>query len=367
MTQAVRAGRRTRGSFHALRVSRLEHLTADAVAVTFEVPPHLREEFEYLAGQHVTLRAVLGGQEVRRTYSICSPPSQHRLRVAVRRLEGGLFSRHALEALHVGDTVEVMAPAGRFVVRPDPAAARHHVAIAAGSGITPVMAIMATVLAEEPRSRFTLVYGNRDGGSVMFADEIADLKDTYPARLQVMHILSRESHDAELLHGRIDADKLDVLLAAVVPPPTVDQWYLCGPMGLVETVQERLRHNGVPPESVHTELFHVDGEPPRLARPRTDGDGAAGSCSVSVRLDGRSSSFTMPDVGSLLDATLSVRPDAPFACRGGVCGTCRARLTRGTVRMARTYALEESEIAAGYVLACQAVPTSDRLVLDYDA
>jgi ring-1,2-phenylacetyl-CoA epoxidase subunit PaaE len=315
----------------------------------------------------VTLRAVLDGTEVRRTYSICSPPSQHRLRIAVKRLEGGLFSRHAHEALHVGDTVEVMPPGGGFVVRPDPGAARHHVAIAAGSGITPVMAIMATVLEEEPQSRFTLVYGNRDGASVMFAEEIADLKDRHPARLQVMHVLSQEPSDAELLHGRIDADKLDVLLASVVPPATVDQWYLCGPQGLVELVQTRLRRC-VPPERVHVELFHVEGEPPRLARPpRSDGGTGTGACRVTVRLDGRSSTFSMPDVGSVLDATLAVRPEAPFACRGGVCGTCRARLVTGTVQMARTYALEPSELAAGYVLACQAVPTSDRLVLDYDA
>lgn len=366
--EPVGTGRRTRGRFHALRISGLEQLTADAVALTFEVPDHLEEEFTSLAGQHVTLRAVLDGAEVRRTYSLCSPPSLRRLRVAVKRLDGGLFSRHAHEALHVGDTVEVMAPGGRFVVHPEPGSSRRHVAIAAGSGITPVMAIMTTVLAEEPRSCVTLVYGNRDGASVMFADEIADLKDTYPARLQVMHVLSQEPHDAAILHGRIDADKLDVLMASVVPPSTVDQWYLCGPQGLVELVQRRLRRERVPDDHVHTELFHVDGEPPRLARARPGGAApAAESCRVTVRLDGRTSTFSMPDVGSVLDATLTVRPEAPFACRGGVCGTCRARLTTGTVEMARAYALEPSEIAAGYVLACQSVPTSHRLSLDYDA
>jgi len=364
--QPVGTGRRSRGRFHALRISRREQLTADAVALTFAVPDHLAQEFTFLAGQHVTLRALLDGSEVRRTYSICSPPSHHRLRVAVKRLEGGLFSRHAHAALHVGDTVEVMTPGGRFVVRPEPDAPRHHVAVAAGSGITPVMAIMATVLAEEPDSRVTLVYGNRDGTSVMFADEIADLKDRYPTRLQVMHVLSQEPQDAALLHGRIDTGKLDVLLASVVPPSTVDQWYLCGPQGLVELARERLRREGVDDDHVHIELFHVDGEPPRLARASADGTSAT-ACRVTVRLDGRSSTFSMPDVGSLLDATLAVRPEAPFACRGGVCGTCRARLTAGTVQMARAYALEPAELAAGFVLACQSVPTSGRLALDYDA
>lgn len=356
---------RVRGAFHPLRVSSVERLTADAVAVTFEVPRELRDDFAFLPGQHLTLRVDLGGEPVRRTYSICSPPGEGRLRVAVKRIEGGLFSGHAHAALAVGDVVDVMTPAGRFVADIDPERPRHHAAVVAGSGITPVMAVMGAVLAQEPHSRFTLVYGNRDSASVMFADEIADLKDRYTTRLQVVHVLSREGHDVDLLHGRIDNRKLDVLLGSVVPPATVDVWYLCGPLLLVELVRERLGRGGVPDDQVRAELFHIEGQLPRLVSPV--GPDAAGGCRVTVRLDGRSSSFTMPAAGSVLDATLGVRPEAPFACKGGVCGTCRARLVEGTVRMARTYALERSEAEAGYVLACQAVPACDRLVLDYDA
>jgi ring-1,2-phenylacetyl-CoA epoxidase subunit PaaE len=259
-----------------------------------------------------------------------------------------------------------MRPAGRFGVRLDPSHAKHYAAIVAGSGITPVLSILTAVLETEPGSRFTLVYGNRDSGSVMFLEELADAKDRFPARLQVVHILSREAHDAELLHGRIDAAKLDVLLDGVVPPQDVDEWFLCGPFGLVEQVRDTLLARGVPSRQVHLELFHVDGEQPRVAR-RSSASGPDGATRVTVRLDGRSSTFAMPDEGSVLDATLAVRPDAPFACKGGVCGTCRAKVLDGRVEMARTYALEQSEIDEGFVLACQSVPTTATLTVDFDA
>ncbi len=358
------AASRHRVEFHPLRVAELERLTSEAVAVTFEVPSDLADDYGFTPGQHLTLRTEVDGEEVRRSYSICSPPSDGRLRVAVKRIEGGLFSDHANDGLAVGDVLEVMTPAGRFGRVPDPAARRRYVAVVAGSGITPVMAVMGAVLGTEPQSTFTLVYGNRDSSTVMFADEIADLKDRYPGRLQLVHVLSREPHDADLLHGRIDVDKLERLLDTLVPPDQVDDWFLCGPFGMVEQVRETLRGHGVPNSSIHLELFHVDGEAPRVARPRTGSEDSG--CEVTVRLDGRSTSFTMPDEGSVLDATLAVRADAPFACKGGVCGTCRVMVREGEVEMTRNYALEPEEIAAGYALACQSAPTTGRLVVDFD-
>ncbi len=360
-------GARGHAAFAPLRVSDVERLTADAVALTFEVPPELREQYAFAPGQHLTLRATLDGQEVRRSYSICSPPSSGRLRIAVKRLEGGLFSGHALDRVAVGDVLDVMRPAGRFGVRLDPAHAKHYAAIVAGSGITPVLSILAAVLETEPASRFTLVYGNRDAGSVMFLEELADLKDRHPARLQLVHVLSREQRDADLLTGRIDDAKLDTLLASVVPPDAVDEWLLCGPFEMVEQVRARLLTRGVAPRAVHLELFHVEGEPVPV-RPRSSGRGTdADSAEVTVRLDGRTTTFRMPPEGSVLDATLAVRADAPYACKGGVCGTCRCLLVEGKVEMARHYALDDDEIEEGFVLACQSVPVTPKVTLDFDA
>lgn len=368
-TQEQVAAGRSHGTFHGLRVAEVERLTDDAVALTFDVPEALRQEYTFAAGQHLTLRAVLDGQEVRRSYSICSPPSSGRLRIAVKRLEGGLFSGHALEQVEVGDILDVLRPAGRFGVQLDPAQAKHYVAIVAGSGITPVLAILGAVLETEPASRFTLVYGNRDAGSVMFLEELADHKDRYPERLQLIHVLSREARDAELLSGRIDAAKLDVLLDGLTPPDTVDDWLLCGPFEMVEQARDQLLARGVTNRQIHLELFHVEGEPfpsrRRSCAPRSmlDAEGAA----VTVRLGGRTTAFRMPPEGSVLDATLAVRSDAPYACKGGVCGTCRARLVEGEVTMARRYALDDEEVAGGFVLACQSVPATPTVVLDFDA
>jgi ring-1,2-phenylacetyl-CoA epoxidase subunit PaaE len=364
-TQQQVAASRAHGTFHRLTVSDVERLTSEAVAVTFAVPKTLRDAYAFTAGQHLTLRTTIDGEEVRRSYSICSPPSAGCLRVAVKLLEGGVFSGHATSELVVGDELDVMVPAGRFGVPLDPQQSKHYAAIVAGSGITPVMSVLGAVLETEPGSTFTLVYGNRDSSSVMFVEELADLKDRYPARLQLTHVLSREPQDAELLHGRIDEAKLERLLDEVVRPEDVDEWLLCGPFAMVQQVHATLVARGVPKPQIHLELFHVDGEQPRMARRATAGE--SGTARVTVRLDGRSSTFPMPEEGSVLDATLAVRADAPFACKGGVCGTCRAKLVEGQVEMARNYALEPDEIEAGFVLACQSVPTTPTLVLDFDA
>jgi ring-1,2-phenylacetyl-CoA epoxidase subunit PaaE len=297
------------------------------------------------------------------------------LRVAVKRLPGGVFSTFALERLRPGDTIEVMTPSGRFTVPLDPPQAKHYCALAAGSGITPVLSILATALEVEPGSRATLVYGNRTSRSIMFLEELADLKDRYLERFCVVHVLSRERQEAELLNGRIDAGKLKVLFDTVVPPETVDEWFLCGPAEMIETARTTLVDRGVDPAHVHRELFHVGPEPPRRAvdaGEQAAGVGGApgdeGAAEVTILLDGRASTFALaPSAEPILDAALAVRGDAPYACKNGMCGTCRAKLTEGEVTMDHNYALEDSELAAGFVLACQSHPAADRVTLDFDA
>ncbi len=349
-----------RAAFHTLRVAAIEPLTDDAVALTFDVPPELRDDYAFTAGQHVTIGCDDG---VRRSFSICTPPSSGRLRIGVKRLPHGYFSEGVLGRLEPGDEIEVMTPAGRFTPSLDPAAERSYVAIAAGSGITPVLSIVATILEVEPKAEVTLIYANRSHRSVMFADEVHDLKDRYLERFRLLHVLSREAQEVELLSGRLDAERLRAMLETVVPPQKVDEWFLCGPVAMVTELRDELLAHGV--SVVHTELFHTDSVPRTPPAPvdAADGEGA----DVTIRLDGRSSSFRLGAGGvPVLEAVLGVRPDAPFACRGGVCGTCRARLVEGTVAMDTNWALEPDEVAAGYVLTCQSHPTSERVVLDYD-
>lgn len=349
-------------TFHSLRVAAIDELTDDAVALTFEVPPSLASEFEFLPGQHLSIR---GGDDVRRSYSLCTSPSSGMLRIGVKRLPGGAFSEGVVSRLVVGDALDVMTPAGRFTVDLEPTARRSYVAIAAGSGITPVLSILAAVLEGEPGSSVTLIYANRTHRSVMFLDEVHDLKDRYPARFQIVHVLSREEQEVELLSGRLDGPRLSRILATLVPPSEVDQWFLCGPQQLVVELRSTLLGAGVPADRVHTELFHADPVP--RAPVAALADAADGAARVTVRLDGRSSSFDLrPDGAPVLDAAMSVRSDLPFACKGGVCGTCRARLVEGTVAMDANWALEPDEIERGYVLTCQSHPTSEKVVLDFD-
>lgn len=348
-------------TFHSLRVAAIDELTDDAVALTFEVPPSLASSFEFLPGQHLSIR---GGDDVRRSYSLCTSPSSGVLRIGVKRLAGGAFSEGVVSRLVVGDALDVMTPAGRFTVSLDPTARRSYVAIAAGSGITPVLSILAAVLEGEPGSTVTLIYANRTHRSVMFLDEVHDLKDRYPARFQVIHVLSREQQEVELLSGRLDGPRLSGILAALVPPEDVDGWFLCGPQQMVVELRATLLDEGVPADHVHTELFHADPVPRAVVSDLDVPDGAA---HVTVRLDGRSSSFDLrPDGAAVLDAAMAVRSDLPFACKGGVCGTCRARLVEGTVAMDANWALEPDEIERGYVLTCQSHPTSEKVVLDFD-
>jgi ring-1,2-phenylacetyl-CoA epoxidase subunit PaaE len=348
--------------FHPLRVAAIDELTDDAVALTFEVPASLAESFRFRHGQHLSIR---GGDDVRRSYSICTPPSSGVLRIGVKRLPGGAFSERVVARLRVGDRLDVMTPSGRFTTELDPAARRTYVAIAAGSGITPVLSIVAAILEGEPGSSVTLIYANRTHASVMFLDEVHDLKDRFPARLQIVHVLSRETQEVELFSGRLDGPRLEKILEALVPADEVDQWLLCGPQQLVAELRATLSSLGVESTRLHTELFHADPVP--RAPVAALAGAAEGAARVTIRLDGRSSDLALrPDDVPVLEAALRARPDLPFACKGGVCGTCRARLVEGTVAMDANYALEPEEIARGYVLTCQAHPTSERVVLDYD-
>jgi len=359
-----------RPAFHPLAVADVERLTDDAVAVRFDVPAQLRETFAFRAGQHLTVRRLVPDEpEVRRSYSICSTPrdlaERGVLRIGVRAVAGGAFSAYAVGTLRPGDTVDVLAPLGHFTTAFAEDRARHYAAVAAGSGITPVLSLVATALATEPASRVTLVYANRYARSVMFADELADLKDRYAARLHLVHVLSREPQSSALLSGRLDASRLAGILTALVDPSTVDEWFLCGPYGLVLDAKEVLAERA-PGATVHTELFHVDDGPPPPPRARP-ASGSSATTSVTMVLDGRASSFEMEPDERVLDAALRVRPELPYACKGGVCSTCRAKVVEGRVEMVRNFALEPDETANGYVLTCQSVPLSDKLVVDYDA
>lgn len=400
---------RRRPVFHRLRVEAVEPLTEDAVGVTFAVPEQLRAAYRFQAGQHLTVRLVdpagptgapapAAGADVRRSYSICSTPAElvdhGRLRIGVRHVPGGLFSGYAIRQLRAGVGIDVLPPLGHFTTAFDPSRRRHYGALAAGSGITPVLSLLATGLTTEPDSRFTLILGNRSANTVMFADEIADLKDRHPTRLQVVHVLSRETQEAELLSGRIDAARFARLLDTVVPGALVDEWFLCGPYGLVTSARQVLTGRGVPSSAVHAELFHVGAASPAdaaggVGTVDSDGtaagvgtvgiDGTAGiggteagaaevaGAEVTVLLDGRASTVRTRPGERVLDAALRVRAELPYACKGGVCSTCRAKVVDGAVSMARNYALEPDEVSAGYVLTCQSSPTTDRLTIDYDA
>jgi ring-1,2-phenylacetyl-CoA epoxidase subunit PaaE len=351
-----------RGRFHTLRVERVDRLCDDAAAVTFEVPDDLVEEYRFKPGQSLTLRRHVADGEERRQYSICAPVGAPP-RVGVRVVPDGLFSTWLVDEVRVGDEIEVQTPSGTF--GPDPDQGGRHVLIAAGSGITPVLSIAASVLAH-PEAEVTLIYGNRRASTVMFTDEVADLKDRFPARFEVIHVLSREPRDVELFDGRLDADRLRRILTALVPVADVDGFWLCGPFPMIESARDVLRDLGVPDEKVHRELFFVDDVPPPPVEHAEAGIEGPTS-RVTVTLDGRTTELNLPRDRPVLDAAQDTRADLPYACKGGVCGTCRAKVVSGEVIMRRNHALEDDELADGYVLTCQSLPVSDELGLDYDA
>ncbi|GAB79254.1 ring-1,2-phenylacetyl-CoA epoxidase subunit PaaE [Austwickia chelonae] len=386
MSDRISVAARRRAHFHPLVVSGLRRLTEDAVEVTLAVPEELAGRFNYTSGQYVAMSAVIDGREVRRSYSLCAEPVPGSIRVAIKATPGGVFSTWANECLRVGDVLEVMAPMGAFVSKhaltelndPQGVAARvssggvdRFAAVAAGSGITPVVAIAGSVLASNPRAVFELVFANRTANDVMFVEELADLKDRYPARFAVHHVLSREQRQSPLHSGRIDDEKIRVIFDRVFRAEKADEFFLCGPFELVQMVRAELSRRGVSEERVRYELFS-SGRPveersevgaPVAADPRGE------VYTIAFTLDGLSGEVESPRSAreSVLNAALRVRGDVPFACAGGVCGTCRAKVVEGELSMDENYALEPDEVAQGYVLTCQARPVSDRVSVTFDA
>lgn len=352
-----------RPRFHTLTIADVRRETPDAVSLAFAVPERLRSAYRYTPGQYLTLRATIDGEDVRRSYSICSGMDDGELRVVVKRLAGGAFSTWVNEQLHAGDTLSVMTPDGRFGVAIEPGSVRTLVAFAAGSGITPVMAILKTALRREA-GRFFLFYGNRTAADIIFREQLEDLKDRYLARLSLFHVLSREQQDVEMLNGHLDAEKVQVLMRSVVPAATVDQAFVCGPQPMIEGMEKALTTVGIPHERVHVERFTpgVGGRPrpvvvPPLAAPKS----IATVISEGARFD-----IPVAEGEAIIDAAIRAGRSLPFSCRGGMCCTCRAKLVEGKVKMAVNYSLEPWETEAGYVLTCQSHPLTDRVVIDYD-
>ncbi|HYD75828.1 1,2-phenylacetyl-CoA epoxidase subunit PaaE [Ramlibacter sp.] len=355
--------------FHPLKVRSITPDTAEAVVVSFEVPEDLQPVFGFTQGQYLTLRKEIDGQDLRRSYSICAGVDDGELRVGVRKVRGGTFSNWINEQLKPGDTVNVMAPQGRFFVPIEPQAQRHHLGIAGGSGITPILSIMKTVLAREPASRFTLVYGNRSLKSTMFKEEIEDLKDRYMTRLVLHHVFSDEHTDAPINMGLMNRTKIGEFLQGLVPARSVDHAYVCGPFQMNDEAEAALLAAGVPEDRIHIERFGVPqqaaGEVGAVVHQAQPGD--AEQARVTLIRDGlqREVAFSK-DQPSILDAASAAGMEVPYSCTSGVCGTCRARLVEGQVRMDRNFALDRKEVEAGFILTCQAHPTTERVVISFD-
>jgi ring-1,2-phenylacetyl-CoA epoxidase subunit PaaE len=351
--------------FHRLRIADLRRETAEAVSIAFAVPDALAEHFAWTPGQYLTVRASIGGEELRRCYSICSGLDDGELRIAVKRAACGRFSAWAHSSLRPGDTLEVMPPEGRFGAMAEPDGARVLLGIAAGSGITPVLSILRTALAREPRTRFVLLYGNRDSASIMFRDALADLKDRHLGRLAVVHVLSREEQDVAALNGRLDAAKLALLLPSLAAPALIDQAFVCGPPGLTAEAVPALQALGVPAWRIQVERFTAAGEPLPTPRPASPAPPPA-AATATLTYDGKTTTVPMAPGEAILEAGERAGLVLPWSCRGGMCSTCRARLTEGEVTMAQNFALEPWELAAGFVLTCQSHAISSHVAVDYD-
>ena len=355
--------------FHPLRVRSVQPDTSEAVIVSFDVPEELRPVFGFTQGQYLTLRKKIGGEDLRRSYSICAGVDDGELRVGVRKVRGGVFSNWINEHLKPGDTISVMAPQGRFFVPIEPQLRRHHLGIAGGSGITPILSIMKTVLGREPGSRFTLIYGNRRLKSTMFKEELEDLKDRYLSRLVIHHVFSDEHTDADINRGVMNRDKIAEFLTGLVPADTIDHAYICGPFQMNDEAEAALLGAGVPEERIHIERFGIAqsgaaqvGAVVHHAQP-----GDAAQARITIIRDGlRREIVFSREQASILDAASDAGLEVPFSCTSGVCGTCRAKLVEGQVRMERNFALDKKEVAAGFVLTCQAHPTTERVVLSFD-
>jgi ring-1,2-phenylacetyl-CoA epoxidase subunit PaaE len=351
--------------FHTLKVADIRRETTDCVSVALDVPVELQAQFRFIAGQYLAFRMNLQGQEIRRSYSICTSPLEQEWRVAIKKVPDGLFSTFANEELKVGDAIDVLPPMGRFGQQIANQDVKTYLAFAAGSGITPILSIIKTALATQPQSRFILFYGNQNRHSILFKAELEALKNRHMGRLSIYHVLSREMGDAALFHGRIDAEKCRNFLQKLIPVELIDQCFICGPEDMIHTVKQSLVEAAFDPQKIHFELFGVKKQAPKLSH----FNGATGPASkVKIHLDGNT--FEIPvayDGESVLDVALRSGADLPFACKGGVCCTCRAKVLSGNVKMQVNYALEADEVAAGYVLTCQSHPRSAQVTLDFDA
>jgi ring-1,2-phenylacetyl-CoA epoxidase subunit PaaE len=351
--------------FHRLRVADLRRETPDAVSIAFAVPEEAREAFGFTCGQYLTLKAIVDGEEVRRSYSICSGPEDGEIRIAVKKVDGGAFSNWAAEDLKCGDELDVMTPTGRFGAVPPEDRARVHVGFAAGSGITPILSIVKGVLAREPGSRFFLFYGNRTTDNIMFLEALEELKDRFIDRLSIFHVISGEEQDIPILHGRLDGDKVRVLLRSLVPARSVDHVYVCGPLGMSEDIEATCRELGIVQDRIHVERFVSEfggkPRPKKLVAPD-----APPKAIASLIIDGKRRDVPVAEDEAILDAALRAGVDLPFACKGGMCSTCRAKLVEGEAPMDINYSLEPWELKAGFILTCQAKPSSERVVVDYD-
>jgi ring-1,2-phenylacetyl-CoA epoxidase subunit PaaE len=351
--------------FHRLSVHDLRRETADAVSLTFDIPRELADDYAFAPGQYLTLRTTMDGEEVRRSYSICSGPDDGELRIAVKKVDGGAFSPWAADELKAGDELEVMTPTGRFGVAPAPGEARICVGFAAGSGITPILSIVKGVLTREPNSRFFLFYGNRSSEGVMFREELEELKDRFLQRFSLFHVISGEEQDIPILHGRLDGEKVTVLLHSLVPASTVDHVFICGPTGMSDALEKTCLAMGIAEERIHVERF-VSGLGGKPRPKKVVAPGAPPKAFASLIIDGKRREVPVAEGEAILDAALRAGIDLPFACKGGMCSTCRARLVEGRAEMDVNYSLEPWELKAGFVLTCQAKPVSETVVVDYD-
>lgn len=353
--------------FQKLTVANIRKETADCVSIALAVPENLKEIFQYKQGQYITLRTIIDGEDVRRSYSICSSPLENELRVAVKKVEGGIFSTYANEQLQKGDTLEVMPPLGKFFTELDPEQSKKYVGFASGSGITPLLSIIKTTLRTEPKSEFTLVYGNRNRHSIIFKEELEGLKNLYMNRFRVIYILSREKTDSAINFGRIDADKCGALCEKTIDIQTTDAFFLCGPEDMIFSVKSQLEQMGVDKQKIHFELFTTGGKSKTTDYKPQSTDKTETKSRITIKLDGISFDFDLGFEGdAILDAALKNGADLPFACKGGVCCTCRAKLVEGEVDMDVNYGLEPEEIEQGFILTCQSHPRTEKVVVDFD-
>jgi len=353
--------------FHPLTIKEIRRETPECVSIVFDIPEHLKDEYRFEPGQNITLKINLGDEEIRRSYSICSSPNENELRVAVKQISGGKFSGHANAILKIGDVISVLAPTGKFNTKLSSSNAKHYLAFAAGSGITPVISIIKTIFDTEPDSFFTLVYGNRSRSSIIFREQLEAIKNKNMDRFVLHHILSREQTDAPVNHGRIDSEKCEMLAKYLVDINNMDHIFLCGPEEMIFSTREWLLKKNIPKEKIHFELFTVPGEKTKNRQQHATSHTDETS-KITIKIDGVALPFNLPYEGpSILDGAMQQGADLPFACKGGVCATCRAKLTFGEVEMDTNYALEADELAAGFILTCQSHPRSAEVHIDFDA